>query len=168
MQHLEPYRRRDIRHLEQVDCNGWRLKRYAIIADGRAFDPLVVEAATAAALERLPKAGTLTDGQDNHGIGVQIFHFAEQIPLVSPVFYWKWGSVLFNAHQVRSYSTSPYKIVDGVREVVGCIWEMELVSFEVQAWRNIVLGGDADPNDRVERYLNASAAPNGLPQPLGA
>ena len=158
MQHLEPYQHREIRQLNLADSDGWRLKRYAIVADDRTLDPLAVDAATQGAFERLPKARTLSDAQSNHGIGFQIFHFSEQIPLVSPVFYWKWGSVLFNAHQMRSYSDNPYKIVDGVRDIVGCIWEMELVNFEVQAWRDIVLREGADPDARVAQYLKANAA----------
>lgn len=158
MQHLERYQRREVRKLALAENKGWRLKRYAIVADGRTLDPLAIDAATQGALERLPKAGMLLDAEENHGIGFQIFHFAEQIPLVSPVFYWKSGSVLFNAHQMRSYSDTPYKIEDGVRDVVGCIWEMELVNFEVQAWRDTVLREGTDPENRIATYLKANAA----------
>jgi len=158
MQHLKPYRSRDIRALGLSEQDGWRLKRYAIIADGRELDEKAVEAATQAAFLRLPMAGSLIDGQYNHGVGFQIFHFAEDIPLVSPVYYWKWGSVLFNAHQMRSYSDSPYQIVDGVRDVVGCIWEMEVVAFEVRAWRDLVLSESSATEAEVTRYLGTAAS----------
>lgn len=167
MHHLAPFQRREIRALELARTDGWRLKRYAIVADSRVFDPSAVEAATQAAFDRLPPAGTLDDANGNHGVGLQIFHFADEIPLVSPVFYWKWGSVLFNSHQMRSYSESPYKIVDGVREVVGCIWEMELVDFEVRAWRDMVLAGGADPGARVARYLDCLASEAGIAELTG-
>lgn len=157
MQHLERYRTRETRVLGLANGNGWRLKRYVIVAPDRRFDATAVEAATKAALVRLPPAGTLDDADSNHGIGVQIFHFAEQVPLTSHVFYWKWGSVLFNSHQMRSYSEEPYEIVDGVSDVVGCVWEMELVNFEVQAWRDIVLSGGANPVSSVAQYLEAHA-----------
>lgn len=158
MHHLAPFRRRKISALDPARGEGWHLKRYAILAESRVFDPAAVDVATQAALKRLPPAGALNDADNNHGVGVQLFHFSEEIPLVSPVFYWRWGSVLFNAHQLRSYSETPYEIVDGVRDVVGCIWEMELVSFEVRSWRDIVLTEGAEPAKRIEQYLAAHAS----------
>lgn len=153
MQHFKTFQDRTVRALDISERDSWRLKRYAIIAAHREYDTGGVMAATDAAFARLPKAGTLQDAQSNHGIGFQIIHFAEDIPLVSPVFYWTWGSVLFNAHQMRSYRQAPYEIVDGVRDVVGCIWEMQLVAFEVRAWRDTVLSGHGEAETNVAKYL---------------
>lgn len=159
MKHVQPFRSRKVQSLGLAAQDGWRIKRYAIVADNRALNPQGVAAATEAAFARLPKAGPLEDGQGNHGVGFQILHFSEEIPLVSPVFYWQWGSVLFNAHQMRSYTESPYEVVDGVAEVVGCVWEMELVAFESAAWRENVLTSGADIATRVERYLRSTPNP---------
>lgn len=51
----------------------------------------------------------------------------------SPVFYWQWGSVLANLDQTRASWEEPTVFGDGIKEVVGCIWEMDVVSFE--NWR---------------------------------
>jgi hypothetical protein len=69
------------------------LKGYAILADGSALDEAISRAAAEEALRRLPRAGSLKDETGNQGVGFQIVHFAE-VAIVSPVFYWQWGSVL--------------------------------------------------------------------------
>lgn len=156
MDHFSPFEKRDIQVIGMSRSSGWRLKRYAIIAKNRALNENAIALATDAAFERLPPAGTLENSAGNHGVGFQIFHFSEQIPLVSPVFYWKWGSVLSNAHQMRSYDNSSYKIVDGAEDVVGCIWEMEIVTFEVQLWRDVVLGPNSGYAADIDRYLSVA------------
>ncbi|MEM9348649.1 MAG: hypothetical protein AAGA47_00175 [Pseudomonadota bacterium] len=153
--HLAPYKHRQTHNLSLASGKGWQLKRYAIVAKGRVLSETAVKAATNAAFDRLPEAGTLDKPEGNHGIGFQLFHFSEQIPLVSPVFYWMWGSVLSNALQMRSYSEAPYKLVDGVAEVVGCIWEMEIVQHEINAWRDLVLNDGQEPQQRVRAYLSS-------------
>lgn len=156
---FKPFKPRVVHPLSLSRQHGWRLKRYRIMADNRTEDEAAIAAATAAAFARLPTAGRLEDADGNHGVGFQIFHFSEEIPLVSPVFYWTRGSVLSHPMQMRSYSEAPYEIVDGVPDVVGCIWEMEIVTYEITAWRNIVLADGVDVSARVERYLRA-AFPN--------
>ena len=143
--------------LAPVTDRGWTLKRYAILADGRAFDDAVADAATKAALARLPDPGTLDDGGGNHGVGFLIVHFA-QTAVVTPSFYWQWGSVLAHADQVRAPWSAPTDFDIGVREVLGCVWEMDIVTFEVDAWRRTMLGASGAAEDRRVQYL-ATMAP---------
>ncbi|APX13526.1 hypothetical protein [Tateyamaria omphalii] len=86
MSHLDPYVAREVLTLPAMQQDGWCLKRYAIVAEGRALSQAVVEAASAEALHRLPPPGTLEDSDGNHGVGFQIIHFAETA-VISPVFY---------------------------------------------------------------------------------
>lgn len=154
MNHLDPFRARQTLSLPLAEDRGWRLKRYAILSNGRELDDAVIAAATEAAFERLPTAGELNDADGNHGVGFQIVHFAEQIASVSPVFYWQWGSVLANAPQMRAAWETPTQFGDGVTEVVGCVWEMQVVSFEAEAWTLTVLSNREAPKVRLENYLN--------------
>ena len=154
MDHFARFQARETVPLPLAEDRGWRLKRYAIVADGRALDHAATEAATMEAMRRLPEAGALQDASGNHGIGFQIIHFAEQLSAVSPVFYWQWGSVLANIDQMRATWAAPSGFGDGVREVVGCVWEMQVVAFEMEAWTRIVLGSEVPPKDRISRYLN--------------
>ncbi len=152
MNHLEEFVARPVQALPLVEQDGWRLKRYAILAEGRAFDAAVAEAASREALRRLPAASALSDADGNHGVGLQIVHFA-QVAVVSPVFYWQWGSVLARIDQLRAQWAEPEVFETGVAEVVGCIWEMEVVAFEMDLWKRTMLGADGAPEDRLARYL---------------
>ena len=154
LEHLKPFKEREVLRLESANTSGWQLKRYAILADGRAFDAEVAAAATAEALKRLPKAGSLTDAAGNHGIGFQIIHFAETA-VVSPVFYWQWGSVLAQPFQIKAYWDEPTVFKDGVDEIVGCIWEMNIVRDEVKAWTETMLGRSQNPLEQLPDYLKA-------------
>ncbi len=152
MSHLKPFIPRKILALPTVESDGWQLKRYGILADQKFFDPRVASSALTAAIERLPLAGNINDPDGNHGVGVQLIHFAE-VAVVSPVFYWVWGSVLANTHQMRAQWDSPNRFEAGVKEVVGCIWEMQILCFETQAWKETMLSGVGTPTENLADYL---------------
>ncbi|MEM7170511.1 MAG: hypothetical protein AAF530_10085 [Pseudomonadota bacterium] len=161
--HLQTFQARDVLFLPLAGGQGWRLKRYAILSHGRSFDPDIVTAATAAALKRLPPAGNLHEADGNHGVGFQIIHFA-QVAVVSPVFYWQWGSVLANAEQMRAPWDHPTRFATGVTEVIGCLWEMEIVSFEAQSWQDSLLaphgGSEKSLTDYLGRALPRARSPD--------
>lgn len=154
---LQPYQPRPVLNLPVVESNGWYLKRYAILANAKEFDNAIVAAAAEEALRRLPDAGSLNDETGNQGIGFQIVHFAE-VAVVSPVFYWQWGSVLAHLDQMRASWDKPTQFRDGVKEVVGCIWEMNIVQFEVEAWVTSLLDGKKSTEDGLAVYLKQYAA----------
>ncbi len=139
-----------------VEKRGWYLKRYAIVATGRQFDETVASAAAEEALIRLPKAGALHDETGNQGVAFQIVHFAE-VAVVSPTFYWQWGSVLAHLDQMRASWDAPEKFGDGVKEVVGCVWEMNIVAFEVRAWTAQLLDGGKSTKAGLTTYLQRHA-----------
>lgn len=152
MDHLEPFQPRKVLSLADIKVQGWHIKRYAIMAEGRVFDDTIAEAAGVAAIARLPPAGSLMDAQGNHGIALQIVHFA-QTGVVSPVFYWRWGSVVAEIDQMRASWDAPTIFNDGAKHVIGCIWEMDIVSFEIAAWKATVLGVSGTPQDRLAAYM---------------
>lgn len=152
IEHLQQYCSRHVMSLPIAKDHGWQLKRYAILADGRKFDNDIASSALIEAYARLPDAGNLVDEADNHGIGFQIVHFAE-LAVVSPVFYWQWGCVLANIGQMRANWITPTNFGNGVEEIVGCIWEMEVVSFEVNTWKNTLLNNVDTPTERLASYL---------------
>ncbi|MEM7060911.1 MAG: hypothetical protein AAF557_25310 [Pseudomonadota bacterium] len=153
MKHLQEFRRRNVRSLALATQNNWRLKRYAILADGREFDADICSSATDEAFKRLPTAGSLDDEETNHGIGFQIIHFAE-VAVVSPIFFWQWGSVLAHIDQIRAPWSDPTAFGDGLPEIFGCVWEMEIVHFEVATWRATMLTNDDAPAERLENYIS--------------
>lgn len=154
MSHLDQFQPREVIALPVLAAAGWRLKRYAILADGRALDEAVMTAAGRAVVSRLPEAGCVDDAESNHGVGVQLIHFAE-VAVVVPTFYWQWGSVLANAPQMRAPWDAPMEFGDGVSEVVGCVWEMDVVTFEIAAWKSTVLNGVGSPEARIAQYIQS-------------
>ncbi len=154
MKHFHPFQARDILTLPIAEHDGWRIKRYAILAKNRKFDEKIASAALDAAKKRLPKAGKLDDPDNNHGVGFQIIHFAE-VAVVSPLFYWMWGSVLANTKQMRAQWETPTIFEDGISEVVGCVWELEIITFEIQSWMNAMLCRTEPPQQEIKQYLNS-------------
>jgi len=152
LNHLQPYRPRPVLNLPLVERYGWHLKRYAILSYERAFDEAIATAAVEEALRRLPRAGSWNDEAGNQGVAFQIVHFAE-VAVVSPVFYWQWGSVLAHIDQMRASWDTPTQFGDGIREVVGCIWEMNIVQFEVGSWADHMLGDRKTNADGLTAYL---------------
>ncbi|WP_299695016.1 hypothetical protein [uncultured Tateyamaria sp.] len=161
MDHLNPFQPRKTVSLSPVDARGWHLKRYAIFADNRHNEDAIIAAATSHALDRLPAPGPLDDPTGNHGVGFQIIHFAETA-VVSPTFYWQWGSVLAHADQIKAPWDRPTDFRTGVLEIVGCVWELHIVQFESAAWTATMLGPDqtAAPAHRVSAYLGRQAEPS--------
>ncbi len=151
MKHLQSFQSRAVMALPLAKEAGWQLKRYAILAHGRRFDDGIAASALLEAIARLPKAGRIEDETGNHGVGFQIIHFAE-VAVVSPVFYWQWGSVLANIKQMRAPWEQPTAFGDGKAEFIGCVWEMEVVSFETGAWRDTLLGDAGTVAERLTRY----------------
>ncbi len=152
MSHLKQFVPRRILALPTVETDGWQLKRYAILADQHSFEPQIVSSALTAAIDRLPIAGDINDPSGNHGVGFQLIHFAE-VAVVSPVFYWIWGSVLANTHQMRAQWEHSNQFETGVKEVVGCVWEMQILCYEIQAWKDTMLGGVGTPPENLTNYL---------------
>ncbi|MET1416021.1 hypothetical protein ABVF61_27375 [Roseibium sp. HPY-6] len=154
MNHLGRFQPRDVLPMPVLEGNGWQLKQYAILSEGRTFDTAVSKAAGSEAFDRLPPAGGLEDPVNAHGIGFQIVHFA-QVAVVAPVFYWQWGSVLSKIGQLRASWQTPTLFEDGVEEVIGCLWEMDIVTFEANAWKTTVLSGEGSPAQRLAAYMEA-------------
>lgn len=152
MNHLAKFKPRDVLVLPLADVGGWTVKRYAIVAENRRFDASVAEAALACVPDLLPAPGQIDTDDGNHGIAVQIVHFAE-VAVVSPIVYWHWGSVLSHPIQLRAPWDNPTRFRPGVQDVLGCVWEMEIIAFEVEAWKTTVLSGEGSSIERVERYL---------------
>ena len=162
MNHLTPFRARTVLSLPTAHSHDWYLKRYAILADGRKFDEAVAASALESAFEQLPCAGRLNDESDNNGVGFQIVHFAE-VAVVSPVFYWQWGSVLASIRQLRAPWKNPTAFDTGMEEVVGCVWEMNIVTHEVSAWTDTMLSDGGVSMEPLADYLERRL-PSAIPR----
>jgi len=154
MEHLQAFQSRTVINIPTAELDGWQIKRYGILAKAKTYNPDTVSAALEAAINRLPAAGNIDNANGNHGVGIQIVHFAE-VAVVSPVFYWIWGSVLAHIDQMRAPWGSSAEFETGVSSVVGCVWEMEIVNYETQLWKETVLADIHTPSERLDYYLNS-------------
>jgi len=55
---------------------------------------------------------------------------------------------------MRAQWESPGEFETGVKEVVGCVWEMQVIGFEVQSWKETMLSGVGKPEENLDEYLN--------------
>ncbi|MEM7070204.1 MAG: hypothetical protein AAF403_00405 [Pseudomonadota bacterium] len=153
MHNFNHYQPRSSMLLPSVKYNGWQIKRYAIFAKSREFDEKIIFAATRKAKTLLPIAGKIDEPDNNHGVGFQIIHFAETA-IVSPVFYWMCESVLANTRQMRAQWNTPTEFDDVTNDIIGCVWELEIIEFEVKSWKHIMLCSNQPLAEKLEHYLN--------------
>jgi hypothetical protein len=59
--HLKPFVPRKVLRLPNAEANGWKLKRYGILAEDTLFNPIIASSALDKAIERLPVAGNLVN-----------------------------------------------------------------------------------------------------------
>ncbi|MEM7439733.1 MAG: hypothetical protein AAF393_09050 [Pseudomonadota bacterium] len=156
MHHLAPFESRPVTVVPAAQSRGWHLKRYAITAAGRTIDPAAIDCATELAITQLPRADALDDPSGNHGVGFQIVHFAAEVSAVSTVYYWQWGSVLARLAQSRASWDAPHVFQEGYSEVVGCVWEMQVVIAETELWQRIMLSETQAPAHRLGLYMDTN------------
>ena len=56
---------------------------------------------------------------------------------------------------MKVHWNEPTVFKDGVDEIVGCVWEMNIVRDEVKAWTDTMLGRSQNPLDQMSKYLKA-------------
>jgi len=47
----------------------------------------------------------------------------------------------------------------GVKEVVGCVWEMQIITFESELWTSTMLGNNRNIDENLATYLRCGIFP---------
>lgn len=140
------YRPRRIVPLDLHRADGWRLKRYSLLAEGRDTDEALVEAATDAALAFLPRPAA---GEGRYGVGFVGVHRGDSYDFVT-VAYWTYRTELrlqtFMRPSSASYRLEPIQ----AGELSMDVWDLALLAFERDAWLATAL--EPDEVD-LEAYL---------------
>ncbi|GGY65266.1 hypothetical protein [Streptomyces omiyaensis] len=148
------YTPRLVKALPPVRANGRTLKAYAMFADpersGEPPKPDWLERHAAAVLHE-PLAG------GDHPAGFLILHRgAEGTYLLVSQWYdadmlkhWVRGAVV-DAEGETSFAPLPQ------RDLIACVWELEVVKFERDAWVNTVLARGSTGRDALEAYLGTT------------
>lgn len=145
---MRPYEDRPISFEGIVDHARWRLKRYRIALDAAGLEGSGFDPGTTLALAALPSA---TAKAGRPGVGVLIEHRGRGADYVV-LGWWDNENELPLRVFVRREEEVSWRPARGDESV--CVWDLEVLWFERNAWVQTVLAPDAggDPQ-AVDRYL---------------
>jgi hypothetical protein len=147
MRLAEPYATRSVRCLDLLTFDGWRLKLYGIAYRGERPVEALVEAAVAAAQERLPRPA-VTD--DRYGLGFIGAHEGRGGNFVF-VDWWAEEDELHH-HTWRSSPEEPGRLLaTGPNDLTACAWDLAVIGHERAAWVGHVLARAEGPH--LDAYL---------------
>ena len=144
---FETYKKRSIKFLEQADIEGWRIKIYGITADSNNLPAKIIIEGKNAVIPNLPIPAVT---EQRFGIGFLIIHRG----IMANWFLLNWWENEDIIHQqvFSSPINAPGKIRPVTdKSIMACVYELEVYSFERDAWINTVLS-DVNGQD-FEEYL---------------
>jgi hypothetical protein len=147
---MHAYEPRPIRFHGIRDVDGWRLKRYSIAFGGRPVDWPAFEAASTLADAVLPRPAVAAG---RVGVGFAIAHQG-RTALYYVLGWWDNENELPLRIFVRALEGgAQWRVARGSESV--CVWDLQVVAFERDAYVATVLAGDADPDAAAQAYLAA-------------
>lgn len=142
----EPYKPRPIRCLGIWCKSGWRLKVYGITYNRPAPRPELVNAAKRVALDVLPQPAI---GFGHYGVGFMGVHDGRGVNFVF-VDWWADENELYH-HVFTSPSDQPEKLEYSSRGAIACVWDLQVMAYERQAWLDAILINPTGPD--LDAYL---------------
>jgi hypothetical protein len=144
----ETYKPRPIRFLELWETSGWRLKIYGIAYQHPLPRPELTAAAKKVAHQRLLESA---NNQKTYGVGFLGIHDGKTANFVF-VDWWAEENELH--HHVYISPTDRPDMLEYVTPtgLVACVWDLQVLSFERQAWVDTVL---KNPSPDLEAYLQS-------------
>jgi hypothetical protein len=145
-----PYAERPICFLELIRHYDWTIKVYSITADRPVSAPLV-EAAQRLAFDRLDAWRAADQPWEDHGSAFLIVHHGRDANYV--LLDWWMAECILQHHVWISKLETPldFEYVSPTGLCV-CVWELEILQFEREAWIRHVLARSGGPN--LEGYFN--------------
>jgi len=146
MRVIEPYTKRSVTFLTQVDSEGWRVKVYGISANSEAVPAELVDEAIAQVLPQLPQPAV---SEDRYGVGFLIIHQGKQRNWFL-LDWWEHEDILF--HRLFSSPLDSCRTISAEKSsATACVHELQVISLESEAWVKTVLGTDTEPD--FDAYL---------------
>lgn len=142
----EPYRDRAIRPLGIREARGWRLKAYAVQYHPGDLHESVYDDGLAVATGELPQPPVT---RERAGVGFVIFHQGRGVRFLG-LNWWDRENELFNRVMVRGLEEDELWVWARAGEV-ACVWDLQVMAFEREAWVDSVLRRPRAPD--VEGYL---------------
>ena len=142
----EPYRPRPVHFLDLWEPDGWTLKAYGISFAHQTPGAALVGAAKQRALECLPASGE----NGNYGIGFAGVHEGRDFNFVF-VGWWANENEL-HLKRFLSPADEPANLREATADdCFGCVFDLQLIWFERNAWVEKVLVNPQGPN--LQAYL---------------
>jgi hypothetical protein len=142
----EAYRARPVRFRELREAGGWRVKIYSIVYGSAPLDWPVYEEVLPRALASLPQPA-IAPGRP--GVGFAIAHQGRGVHYLV-LNWWANENEYFNRVFVREFGEgTSWRLAAG--DEAACVWDLEIVWFERQAYVQSVLARPDAPD--LDGYL---------------
>ncbi len=132
---IEVYRPRAISNEGVWDIEPLRFKVYGLLADGQTLTQDMISRAwqfvQSDVLDRISTMG------DSNNLGFIIIHPGDLGVSVS-VHWWVQGSVLCQHIQRQLYDAQA-PMNAATRPVIGCVWELAIITAEQECWRKTMM-----------------------------
>ena len=148
MNTVEPYIKRPVKFIKQVEFRDWRLKVYGLSAVSKPVSDELVTKAIDKVLPNLPQPANT---EDRYGAGFLIIHQGI-LRYWFLLDWWEYEDILF--HKIFS---SPLNDPDSITleqesSAIACVHELRVINFESEAWTKTVLSKDSEPS--LDEYMN--------------
>lgn len=140
------YRPRPVRFLELLELGPWRIKLYGLNAEHKRLLPELVKAAKELARKVLPSGG---EANDAYGVGFAGVHCGIDSNFI--FFDWWANENELHHHVFTSSMERPLDIRPAPDGVTACVYDLQVMWFERNAWVEKVLSNPEGPD--VEAYL---------------
>lgn len=150
---MQPYSPRPIVLLEPIGHEGWRLKVYSIVFGDSAFNRPRFDGGLAAALRELPSPAKTAD---RPGAGFVILHQGRDVDYVVLAWWDRENELPLRVFVRERVAGKAWRAARGGESV--CVWDLQVIAAERDAYVDTVMGGGADGGDGVAEYMTRSAA----------
>lgn len=130
--------------LPGLTTGGWQLKVYGIAYQRDEPRPELVAAARATAAAALPQPAR---DHGSHGAGFLVVHDGA-VACWSLLFWWS-DHILLRQRLFRSTADAPGELTPVTDGLVACVYELQVIAWEREAWLRHVLTGPGD----IQAYL---------------
>lgn len=141
------YHRRPIRFLELWEYEGWKVKIYGIAQHGERPEPQLVLQAKEITRLYLPQP-TVTKAR--YGVAFVTLHQADLFNQLN-IDWWERDNELRHHYFRMNPGDSRFENITASGEGF-CVWELQVLAFERQAWMETVLTNTGAPD--LTAYLN--------------
>ena len=148
MNTIEPYIKRPVNFIKQVEFGDWRLKVYGISA---VSNPVSDELVTKAIDKVLPHLPQPANAEDRYGAGFLIIHQGT-LRNWFLLDWWEYEDILFHKLFSSPLNDSDSITLEQESSAVACVHELRVINFESEAWTKTVLCKDSKPS--FNEYMN--------------